>query len=75
MPFLNYLPKTPGQTAAKEKLPEIDLKFKKSGAPGWFSGWVSASGSGHDPGVPRSSPNSGQYTQSAKDSSSNLMCT
>ena len=30
-----------------------------SGMPGWFSGWASAFSSGHDPGVPGSSPPSG----------------
>ena len=32
--------------------------------PGWLSGWVSALGSGYDPGVPGSSPTSGSLSAS-----------
>ena len=32
------------------------LRCKEWGTPGWLSGWASPFGSGHDPGVLRSSP-------------------
>ena len=35
---------------------EWSLKTEQRGMPGWFSGWVSAFGSGCDPGVLGSNP-------------------
>ena len=40
------------------------VKTYSSGAPGWLSGGASAFGSGHDPGVPGSSPTSGSLAGS-----------
>ena len=43
----------------KYHLGNFILKTWSSGMPGWLRGWVSAFGSGCDPGVPRWSPTSG----------------
>ena len=46
-----FLASSPYSSCLKNLLLEI-LKNSFPGTPGWLSGWASAFGSGHDPGVP-----------------------
>ena len=46
-------------TAQGGRDPVVKLSYQRQGDPGWLSGLVPAFGSGHDPGVPGSSPTSG----------------